>query len=106
MYDASRCILVIREYEHATAKNTIDVLKEALLVAESGNSVILVINTDRRSQFYTNKKGKGKFQFQIFLEIIGIKHITSWRNNPQTNNKLERLGREHKQTYAITCTPE
>ena len=98
--DASRYILSIYEFEHATGVNTIKILKEALSVAESVNGVILAINTDRGSQFYANKKGKkgkGKSQFQKFLEKIGIKHIPSRRNNPQTNGKLERWGREYKQ---------
>jgi putative transposase len=56
--DASRYILAIRECEHATADITIDVLKEAELVAELINGVISAINTDRGSQFYANKKGK------------------------------------------------
>ncbi|MGC1120762.1 MAG: DDE-type integrase/transposase/recombinase [Candidatus Methanofastidiosia archaeon] len=96
--DASRCILAIREFKHATGMNTIKILKEASRVAESVNGVILAINTDRGSQFYANKKdkkGKGT-QFQKYLERIGIKHIPSRRNNPQTNGKLERWGREYK----------
>jgi len=64
--DASRYILAIREFRHATGINTIKVLKETLSVAKSVNSIILAINTDRGSQFYANKKGKkgkGKSQF-------------------------------------------
>ncbi len=98
--DASRCILAIGEFEHATGKNSINILKEALLLAKSVNGTILAINTDRGSQFYANKKGKkgkGKSQFQKFLERKGIHHIPSRRNNPQTNGKVERCGREYKQ---------
>jgi len=95
-----RYILAIREFRHATGINTIKVLKEALSVAKSVNSVTLAINTDRGSQFFANKKGKkgkGKSQFQKYLERMRIKHIPSRRNNPQTNGKLERWGREYKQ---------
>ena len=45
--DASRYILGIKEYEHATAENTLSVLKKVLSVAESVNGVITAINTDR-----------------------------------------------------------
>jgi putative transposase len=54
--DASRFILAIREFKHATGINTINILKEAREVAESFNGVILAINTDRGSQFYANKR--------------------------------------------------
>jgi len=70
------------EFRHATGINTIKVLKEALSVAKSVNGVILAINTDRGSQFYANKKGKkgkGKSQFQKYLERMRIKHIPSRR---------------------------
>lgn len=83
--DASRCILAIGEFEHATSINTINILKKALSVAESVNSVTLAINTDRGSQFYANKKGKkgkGKSQFQKYVGRKGINHIPSRRNNP------------------------
>jgi putative transposase len=97
--DASRYIMAIGEVTHATGKNTIDILREAEKVAESVNGIICAVNTDRGSQFYTNKKGKkgkGKSQFQKYLEKKRIKHIPSRRNNPQTNGKLERWGREYK----------
>ncbi|MFQ6088064.1 MAG: DDE-type integrase/transposase/recombinase, partial [Candidatus Methanofastidiosia archaeon] len=97
--DASRYILSLGEFENATSKNTIKVLKEAEHVAESVNGVIHAVNTDRGSQFYANKKGrrgKGKSRFQRYLERWEIKHIPSRRNNPQTNGKLERWFREYK----------
>jgi putative transposase len=97
--DASRYILAIRECEHATAENTLSVLREVLSVAESVNSVITAINTDRGPQFYANKQGKkkkGKSQFQKYLERKRINHVPSKRNNPQTNGKIERCGREYK----------
>jgi len=85
MDDSSRYILAIGEFDEATARNTIKVLKKAELVAESVNAVIHSINSDRGSQFYANKwskKGKGKSQFEKYLERKGIKHISSRRNNP------------------------
>jgi len=97
--DASRYILAMRECDHATAYMTISVLKVTMKEAESVHGTIHAINTDRGSQFYANKKGKkgkGKSQFQKYLEKKGIKYIPSRRNNPQTNGKLERWGREYK----------
>jgi hypothetical protein len=62
--DASTCILAIGEFEHVTGKDSISILKEALLLAESVNGSILAVNTDRGSRFYANKKGKkGKGKF-------------------------------------------
>ncbi len=97
--DASRYILAVGEFEHATAKNTLYILRKAEKVAALFNGRICAVNTDRGSQFYANKKGKkgkGKSQFQRYLEKKGIKHIPSRRNNPQTNGKLERWFREYK----------
>jgi hypothetical protein len=76
--DLSRCILAIGEFDHATGKNSINILKEALLVAESVNGTILAINTDRGSQFYANKKGK-KGKGKLIPEILRKK-----RNPPHT----------------------
>ena len=92
--------MAIGEFEHVIGKDSISILKEALLLVESVNGSILAVNTDRGSRFYANKKGKkgkGKSQFQKYLERKGINHIPSRRNNPQTNGKLERWGREFKQ---------
>jgi putative transposase len=97
--DSSRYILAIGEFDHATSIHTLSVLKEAEAVAESFSDSIRAVNTDRGPQFYANKKdkkGKGKSQFQKYLEKKGINHIPSRRNNPQTNGKLERWFREFK----------
>jgi len=51
------------------------------------------VNTERGSQFYANKGGKS--QFQKYLEDLGIKHVVSRKNNPQTNGKVERFWLEY-----------
>ena len=51
------------------------------------------MNTERGSQFYANKGGKS--QFQKYLEDLGIKHVVSRKNNPQTNGKVERFWLEY-----------
>ena len=82
--DASRRILSLGEFDHATAANAINVLKEAQDIVR-GYGFIHAINTDRGSQFYANageKKKKGISQFEQFLWNQGIKHIPSKRNNP------------------------
>ena len=67
-------------------------------MAASVNGTIYAINTDRGSQFYANKwgkKGKGKSQFEKYLERKRINHILSRKGNPQTNGKLERWFQEY-----------
>jgi len=97
--DASRRILAIGEFANATSSNSIKVLNEAEREAESFNSRILAINTDRGTQFYANKQNKkenAETEFQKYLRSKGIKHIPSRRNNPQTNGKIERWIQEYK----------
>ena len=50
--------------------------------------VIVAVNTDRGSEFFSNQKAKNpdsKSAFEKYLEKKGIKHIPSSPNNPQTN---------------------
>ena len=46
-------------------------------------------NTDRGTQFYSNRGRKS--QFQMYLEERGIRHVISRKSNPQTNGKVERF---------------
>ena len=97
--DASRMILSLGEYRHATGENTIKTLKDAEKEAAGYNAYIQEINTDRGSQFYANageKKKKGQSQFEKYLKKQGMRHIPSKRNNPQTNGKIERWIQEYK----------
>jgi len=53
-----------------------------------------ILNSDRGSQFFPNKKdkkGKAIHQFQEALDRLGIIFVPSKRRHPQTNGKLERF---------------
>jgi putative transposase len=96
--DASRKILSIGEFNNATTDNALEVLKIAEQEATEVNGLIQDINTDRGSQFYPNKKdknGEADSVYRDYLELKGIKHIPSRRNNPQTNGKIERWFQEY-----------
>lgn len=94
MDDASRKILSGRETKRAiNNKRSIETFQEAIESAQKYNVVIKQANTDRGSEFYSNKKDKkpgSKSAFEKFLISVGVKHIPSRVNNPQTNGKLER----------------
>ncbi len=82
MDDASRKLLSYGEFEHATAENSIMTMKQAIENAAKFYVDIKAVNTDRGTQFYSNKKGISSFQ--RFLEEEGIDFIPSKRNNSQT----------------------
>lgn len=99
--DASRKMLSLGEFDEATGKNTLDTFKKAEKSVEEYNAIILEVNTDRGTQFYTNKREKKKgikgiSEFEKYLDNGEIKHIPSRVNNPQTNGKFERWVREYK----------
>ena len=96
--DASRRILSGGEFPAATTEGAIATLKEALAQAHAWNLEIREVNTDRGTQFVTNPSSLGErteHAFPRFLESIGVRHIVSRVNHPQTNGKLERLWREY-----------
>ena len=101
--DASRKILAGGEFDNATTKNAIKIVKEAKKVAwEEYSALLLALNTDKGSQFYANKSNlngeRGTAKFEKFLvEKEGIKHIPSRRNHPQTNGKGERWFRTYNE---------
>ena len=68
---------------------------------EKYSSVIRECNSDKGSQFYNNTKNKegerNKNEFELFLEMNNINHITSRRNHPQTNGKEERWFRTYEE---------
>lgn len=89
--DRSRRIMCAGRFLHATTKNALFILHQAILV----NGVCpVVILSDKGPQFYSNKydkKGvKGFSEFERVLEGIGIDFWTSSRNHPQTNGKMEK----------------
>jgi len=86
--DSSRLILAYGEFSHATVKNTILVLKQAL---EYGN--IKQVITDHGTQFTANKfdkNGKAYSQFAEFCKQNNIKQILCRVKHPQSNGKIER----------------
>jgi len=90
MDDCSRKIM-----GHCTgAENTQNSLF-ALYKAITDNLVMpFILNSDRGTQFFPNKKdksGKAVHKFQEALFDLGIKFVPSRRRHPQTNGKLERF---------------
>ena len=54
--DASRKILLGGEFDKTTAEHSIETFREAQLEALGYNVEIREVNTDRGTQFYSNKK--------------------------------------------------
>ena len=91
--DASRFILSGDEFGKATTEYSIQTLQEAQIKAREFNAVIHEVNTDRGTQFYSNKDKPS--QFEQYLKKQGIRYIPSRKSNPQTNGKLERFWYEY-----------
>lgn len=105
--DASRKIICGGEFDNEEAEHNIKLMKKAIKIAyEKYSSVIREVNTDKGSQFYSNKSDaegkKGKSEFELLLENKKINHIPSRKNHPQTNGKNERWFRtyeEHRKRF-------
>jgi len=100
--DASRLIICGNEFNDSKAKNNIALTEEAMKIAyKQYSSIIREVNTDKGSQFYSNKYDKtgekGKSEYEKFLEKQRINHIPSRRNHPQTNGKEERWFRTYEE---------
>ena len=97
--DASRKILSgIESKKPMNNKQSILSFKQAQKEAWKYNVLIIQANTDRGTEFFSNKKeqnNNSKSKFEIYLEKQEIQHIPSRRKNPQTNGKLERLWQEY-----------
>ena len=88
--DASRFVTGYGVFDHATAKNALAVLREAIRNHGKPASVL----TDHGSQFYANEsklKRKGESEFEKRLVALNIRHVLARVRHPQTNGKLERL---------------
>jgi len=90
--DASRFIPKGKVFSHATAENSKSVLKDTLIEYYKPKQVI----SDHGTQF-TSLPRKGCLDpepntYQTCLENLGIKHIKSRVNHPQSNGKVERAG--------------
>jgi putative transposase len=96
--DASRMILSGGEFPSATTEGAIATLREALRRAREWTLEVREVNTDRGSQFFANPyvgTERTEHAFGRFLESVGVRHVVSRVNHPQTNGKLERLWREY-----------
>ena len=94
MDDASRKLLSgVESKTPMTNKHSISTMKEAIKAAWEYNVVVRQANTDRGSEFFSNKKHMNpgsKSDFERYLLSVGVKHVPSRVGNPQTNGKLER----------------
>ena len=100
--DASRKVISGGEFDNALEEHAIKIVKDGIKIAyRDYSSVWKQMNTDKGSQFYTNKKNsdgeRNKNEFELFLEKNNIKHIPSRRNHPQTNGKNERWFRTYEE---------
>jgi len=89
--DRSRKIMAAGKFKHATTKNALFVLYQAMLTNKVCPAIVL---SDKGPQFYANnydKTGKkGISEFEKELKKLGIDFWTSRRNHPQTNGKMEK----------------
>ena len=90
--DASRFLLAGVEAPNGTAELSIECLDAAVGRAAEWGLPIRQVNTDQGSVFYAQQ---GESEFERHLEELGIEHVVSRVNNPQTNGKLERLWYEY-----------
>lgn len=96
--DASRMILAGGEFPAPSTAGAIATLVEALARARSWNLEVREVNTDRGSAFFANPYAgaeRADHAFARFLASVGVRHVVSRVNHPQTNGKLERLWREY-----------
>ncbi|MFH1832456.1 MAG: DDE-type integrase/transposase/recombinase [bacterium] len=96
--DHSRFVAGYGLYDDQTTKSTLDCLFKTIFQF----GVPYAIITDRGAQFYANKIGKkkkGKCQFQLVLEEMGIRHIVARAHHPQTNGKIERWFGTYKREF-------
>ncbi len=89
--DASRFITGYGVFKNATTKNTVSVLKQAII----GYGIPLQLMTDHGTQFTSLPRETCKDpkpnQFQQSLKGFGIKHIKARVKHPQSNGKVERV---------------
>lgn len=88
--DASRFITGYGVFRNATTKNTISILKQAII----GYGIPRQLMTDHGTQFTSLSRETCKDpkpnQFQKTLQGFGIKHIKARVKHPQSNGKVER----------------
>ena len=93
MDDASRYALSGEEFKEATSEHSIETFKTAQSIASELNILIREVNTDRGTQFYSNKN-EGTCEFEKYLDLSPLN--TFLRGGIiQTNRKLERFWYEY-----------
>ena len=88
--DASRYIVGHGLFKDATSKNSVEVLKEAIVRYGKPKSIL----SDRGVQFYAveaDAREKGLTEFEVFLTRNQIRYILGRVSHPQTNGKVEKL---------------
>lgn len=106
--DASRKMLIAKEFDNSFGSYTIDLLKQAYEDNLKWAPIQQVI-TDHGAQFYANKKdsdGKGEAEFQKFCKEMGIKHLLCKIKHPQTNGKIEKWNHTYELHRHIFKTME
>jgi putative transposase len=95
--DRTRLITSYGLFKHATAENSIALLKSGIAQYGKPKSIM----TDHGSQYYANRPEavQEHTQFRITLDILGIKHYLARVNRPQTNGKAERFFLTYKTEY-------
>lgn len=88
--DASRYVLSWGQFPRRSGEQSVALLDQAV----DGFGVPLAVVTDQGSEFYAGPqkdKRQGVSRFTRRLTGLGVRHITSRRNHPQTNGKVERI---------------
>ena len=89
--DSSRLITCYGVYEHATAANSVEVLKKGFNEYGIPDAIV----TDNGTQFVPlNSNDPESHEFVGFLKKNGVQQIRSHPSHPQTNGKIERTFEE------------
>lgn len=92
--DASRFAITGREFKESSVEHSIETFQQAENEAWIYSSKIREVNTDRGTEFFSNRPNSIS-KFQEYLLQKGIEFIPSRKSNPQTNGKLERFWYEY-----------
>lgn len=95
--DRTRLITSFGIFKHATAEQSIALLKQA--IAQYGKPKAVM--TDHGTQYYAMRTEclQENHQFRIALNALGIKHYLARIKRPQTNGKVERFFLSYKTEY-------
>jgi len=102
--NASRFITGYGKFKHATAENTLKVIKQSLKYGRPKQ-----FHSDHGSVYTSNddsNKKKGESQVEAYLKSMGVQQIFARVKHPQSNGKLERLVGTIKKLWKHTGTFE